>query len=118
MSPNDHGEYFLAHNGYLRLVLFLGWIVAFLMLYVLLAIIIKIKFIGGHMIRSDSIPRTYGNAVAASFVSLFVQAVFHNASLFTIEKTNWIIFVLVLLWHHYALSESAQARLNATPNEL
>jgi len=91
-------DYALVHNGYLRFVMYLGWLVGLAITLVLFYIFRNINLFKAITEGDDSDEKRYGRAVAASLVATLVQAMFHNDSLFTFEKTTWITFCLFIIW--------------------
>jgi len=91
-------------------LIYFGWITFFLMAYVLIWIFRKVKYMGGRAGAGDSMTKRYGRAVGSSLVALSVQPIFHNDSLFSMERTTWMFFLLLILWNHYALCESKEQK--------
>lgn len=106
IRPDARGEYEFVHNGYLRIVMYFGWVTFFLMFNVIISACKKIKYVARRATTQDTMVKTYGAANASSFVALLVQAIFHNDSLFSIERFTWIVFILLLLSYHYAIKEN------------
>jgi hypothetical protein len=100
MKPDRFGEYELVHNGYLRIPICYGWLAGLLMLYVLAATLRRIRIIGRRTSGGN-----YGNAIGAALVALFVQALFHNDSLFSTERITWVVFILLLAWYHHSINQ-------------
>jgi hypothetical protein len=50
---------------------------------------------------SDGEIGRYGVVATAVFVSLLVQAMFHNDSIFTFERTSWISLCILLVTYRH-----------------
>jgi hypothetical protein len=116
--PSDRrGEYELVHNGYIRIIILLGWITVPLMAYVIFSIFRRIKHFGSCMTGGDVKIRRYGAAAGSCLIALLVQPLAHNDSLFFIEKTTWIFFILLLVWHYHIRNELKNSALKEASNE-
>jgi hypothetical protein len=102
VSDSDNRTPALVHNGYLRLIMYFGWILGLAILYVLVFIANNFKYLIVKKSSEDnpeSLDRNFGVAMASTLFALLVQAMFHNSSLFIFEKTTWIAFCLFLIWN-------------------
>ncbi|MFX0140228.1 MAG: O-antigen ligase family protein, partial [Candidatus Hodarchaeota archaeon] len=91
-------DYSLVHNGYLRLVLYFGVLIGLCITVVLIFIFKRLKYFKAKNKLEDSEGKRYGRAVGASLLTLLVQAMFHNNSIFTFDKTTWITFCFFIIW--------------------
>lgn len=87
------------HNSYIGRVIAYGWAFGALMLVVMLRLARGI----GTVLRNNS-PRPkgtsgYADATAASLLSVLMQAIFHNSSIFTFNATSITALFLFLMWH-------------------
>ena len=90
--------YALVHNGYLRPIMYFGWIIGLGIIFILIYLFRQLKYFKAKIQEEDSERKKYGRAIASVLVALLVQAMFHNYSLFTFEKATWITFCLFMIW--------------------
>lgn len=99
VSDSNQIDYALVHNGFLRIILYEGWFVGLIILFILLYLgkkglsIIRIL---GSSLNIDKELKRYSLASLCVFISIFVQSNFHNDSFFTLER-NSIITLMIFL---------------------
>jgi len=89
-----------AHNSYLVVALYLGWLFALIMIHILFFSIRTFVL----DLRLNSRKRLYiGNwahlGLLAGYFALLINALFHNPSLFTLDGTTWIAYCILWLTH-------------------
>lgn len=95
----------LVHNGFLRLVMYQGWWAGVVIGLVAAYLIRKILRVRSALAYSfDAIPPTMVRnwiVLGSAFVGLTVQSLFHNESIFTIERTSWVSVGLLLIYYRH-----------------
>ncbi len=102
----DHGADFdvyggtikAVHNAYLGNALQYGWIGAALVLWAIWHILNQClgRVLNPTYFRCPSQP--YALLCVLALIAVMVQALFHNADLFTLEPSSWVIFSLAGAW--------------------
>jgi hypothetical protein len=97
-------DFALVHNAYLRIVMYLGWWSGALMIVFFVYLMKEALRFRRHVrprSPSDGEIGRYGVVATAVFVSLLVQAMFHNDSIFTFERTSWISLCILLVTYRH-----------------
>ena len=95
-SYNSYGgKVFYIHNGYLMYMLRYGWILVIITMGMLLSIGRKIIWVT----RNASVEGgKYAVAVAFATLAVFIQAMFHNSSVYSNEPSTWSMLVMLCIW--------------------
>ena len=91
------GEVKYVHNGYLAVMLSLGWAGVILVagtLWYFIKNIFKPSLAQGE--TNPYLP--FAALTSLALISDFIQAMFHNSSIFSLEPTTWILFTLAGGW--------------------
>ena len=101
------------HNAYLGRMVSYGWLGAVLVVSCLIAAyrsILKPALFGPNKSRF----KLYAEASSYAFIAVSIQALFHNASVFTVEPSSWIILSICGGWA--AILKSEQLRSERRDN--
>lgn len=97
-------DFALVHNAYLRIVMYLGWWSGAVMIVFFVYLLKEALRFRRHVrprSPSDGEIGRYGVVATAVFVSLLIQAMFHNDSIFTFERTSWISLCIMLVTYRH-----------------
>ncbi len=97
------------HNSYIGRVIAYGWVFGALMIVVILRLL---KGIGKALQNSTPRPKDsfgYADATAASLLSILIQALFHNSSIFTFNGVSIMALFLFLMWHDIMFNSNNMA---------
>jgi hypothetical protein len=104
-------DYALVHSSYLRFAMYLGWGAGVLIVAVgvyLLRIIARIRRFVQKSQPNDRDLARYGVITVAAFVSVFVQAMFHNDSFFTYERSSVVALCALIVMHQHIVRISGR----------
>ncbi len=87
------------HNSYIGRVIAYGWAFGALMIAVLWRLARGINKVLGNRSQQTKDTDGYADATAASLLSVLIQALFHNSSIFTFNSTSMVIMFFFLMWH-------------------
>jgi len=91
------GAEIAVHNGYLGRIIPYGWILGILMGLVLYRLLQAIRLIFS-LLKTNIKGIQYALVVAFALISVLIQALFHNSSIFSFNATSVTIALLFLTW--------------------
>jgi|GEM_PF-3980451 len=94
------------HNSYLGRVINYGWGAGLLILFVSYLFYRHVAKPILSTQYSDSKYKLYAESSVYAFIALSVQALFHNASMYTLEPASWVAFSLSCAWAALLKKES------------
>ena len=91
------GQEIAVHNGYLGRIISYGWVLGLLIGIVLFRLLRHIRNVfSWKKYQLDGLE--YAEIVALSLLSVLIQALFHNASIFTFNSISLTVMFLFLTW--------------------
>jgi O-antigen ligase len=104
-----HNREKAVHNAYLGNALHYGWPGAVLVLLTLGYILRRLLFKVLNKRYSGCPSRPYAFTCVLALMAVMAQALFHNADLFTLEPSTWIIFCIACAWVWLMRREAGEA---------
>lgn len=96
----NHVDYALVHNGYLRIIMYLGWLAGIAIIASLTYVLrefLQVARLARILLATNEMIVRYALLAASAVAALVVQAMFHNDSIFTFERTSWTALCILLL---------------------
>jgi len=106
-----NNEEIAVHNSYLGRIIYYGWPFGFLIICVMFILVKNIiAVLSFSLYEKDSQAISQAQIIAYALISVLIQALFHNASIFTFNGPSVTVMFLFLSWADLISSERSSKK--------